>query len=142
MVRIRRSANRNNRCRLFEIFQRAPDDPFVDPRRIHFEQLVSREQTMDMYCSNEQPALPEARAKTRDELDILLSRLDEDTSQLIAQHPDEVHFMPLFADRADAIARQADAMDHAWVLDRIDAVLEKHGRHVGGYLPPHDLAMA
>lgn len=96
---------------------------------------------MDMYCGDPQSALHETRTKTREELDVLLSHLDEATAQLVAKHPDGVHFMPLFADRADAIAREADTGDVEWLLHRIDAVLEKHGGHSGEYLLPHDLLM-
>jgi hypothetical protein len=89
-----------------------------------------------------QPARPQATFKTRDELAVMLSELDDCMPQLIVDHPDNADFMPLFADRADAIARQADAADHPWLLDRVDALLEKNGMQDDEYLPPHDLLLA
>lgn len=97
---------------------------------------------MDTNRNDQQPVPPESLAKTREELDLLLAHLDEAVPQLIAQHPDCVDFMPLFADRADAIARQANATDYEWLLGRVDAVLEKNGKRSGEYLPPHDLLIA
>jgi hypothetical protein len=37
---------------------------------------------------------------------------------------------------------QADAADHPWLLDRVDALLEKNGMQDDEYLPPHDLLLA
>lgn len=86
-----------------------------------------------------EPALRQANPKTREDLGILLAALDEAMPQLIAQNPDGADFMPLFADRADGIARQADVADHEWLMGRVDALLEKNGRRDDEYLPPHDL---
>jgi len=47
--------------------------------------------------------------------------------------------MPLFADRADALARQADIADHQWLMERVDAVLEKNGKRDDEHSPPYDL---
>jgi hypothetical protein len=80
--------------------------------------------------------------KNRDELTILLAGLDASMPQLIADHPDSADFMPLFADRADAIARQADTADHKWLMGQVDALLEKNGKQHDEYLPPHDLLLA
>ncbi|WP_158753993.1 hypothetical protein [Dyella sp. S184] len=75
---------------------------------------------------------------TREELQSMLVKLEQVTPQLITQHPDDADFMPLFADRADAIARMAGAGDYEWVMDRIDAILDKNGKMEGEYLPPND----
>lgn len=89
-----------------------------------------------------QPALRQASLKNRDELAVLLHSLGQAMPQLIADNPDSADFMPLFADKADAIARQTEAADHQWLMDRLDALLENNGVHDDEYLPPHDLLLA
>jgi hypothetical protein len=89
-----------------------------------------------------QAVRPQAAFKTRDELTVLLTELDDGVPQLIAHYPDSADFMPLFADRADAIARHADAVDHAWLLDRVTALLKKNGLQDNEYLPPQDVHFA
>ena len=77
--------------------------------------------------------------KSRRELTTLLARLGESMPQLMADHPESADFMPLFADKADTIARRADAADGPWLMDRIEALLENNGIRNEEYLPPHDL---
>jgi ribosome assembly protein YihI (activator of Der GTPase) len=89
-----------------------------------------------------QPTLHRTSLKNREELAVLLEGLDASMSQLISDNPSSADFMPLFADKADAIARQANAADHQWLIDRLDALLEKNGIHDDEYLPPHDLLLA
>ena len=89
-----------------------------------------------------QPTRRQANPKTHAELGILLTALDEALPQLIAQNPDGADFMPLFADRADSIARQTEVADLEWLMSRIEALLEKHGRRDEQYLPPHDPSIA
>jgi hypothetical protein len=86
-----------------------------------------------------QPTLSLNSLKHRDELAVLLDGLGASLPQLIADHPDSADFMPLFADKADAIARQADVADHPWLMHRLDTLLQKNGIHDDEYLPPHDL---
>jgi len=45
----------------------------------------------------------------------------------------------LFAHRADVIAMQADAVDHQWLIARVDGLLEKNGMLDEEYLLPHNL---
>jgi hypothetical protein len=82
--------------------------------------------------------LAQAMPKTREELESMLMTLDKAMPQLVRQYPEDADFMPLFADRADVIARLAGAGDYEWVMDRIDTILDKNGKLEGEYLPPDD----
>jgi hypothetical protein len=85
------------------------------------------------------PDLPQIASKSRRELSVMLAKLDEAIPRLIAQNPDNADFMPLFAHRADVIAMQADAVDHQWLIARVDGLLEKNGMLDEEYLLPHNL---
>ena len=82
--------------------------------------------------------LAQPSPKNRDKLQSMLVKLEQATPPLIKKYPDDADFMPLFADRADTIARVAGAVDYEWVMDRIDAILDKNGKLEGEYLPPND----
>jgi len=88
-----------------------------------------------------EPAPQQVKLKTREELAALMDGLEKAMPQLMAENPDGADFMPLFADRADAIARQTDIADHDWLMDRVDALLEKNGKQGDEYLPPRDLIL-
>jgi len=82
--------------------------------------------------------LTQPLSKTRQEIESMLAELERAMPQLFKQNPDDADFMPLFADRADVIARVAGAGDYEWVMDRIDAILDRSGKLEGEYLPPND----
>ncbi|KLD64491.1 hypothetical protein [Dyella japonica] len=62
----------------------------------------------------------------RDDLRRLLVELESQIEPLRAEHPDPEHFWPEFAERADAIRRQADPHDCDWAATWIEAMLAFH----------------
>jgi hypothetical protein len=67
--------------------------------------------------------------KHRDELAILLADLGASMLQPIIDKPDSADFMPLFAGRADTIARQAHAAHRQLLVDRFNALLEEINKY-------------
>lgn len=65
--------------------------------------------------------------KTRAELDAVLDGLDSAIPRLKAECPDEGEFWSAFAGMADDAFEHASARDFAYVSERVDAILAKHG---------------
>jgi hypothetical protein len=83
------------------------------------------------YTIREEPqSVPrQASWKHRDELAIFLADLYASMPQPIIDKPDRADFMPLFADRADTIARQAACSRRQWLVDRFNALLEEINKY-------------
>lgn len=66
-------------------------------------------------------------ATTRSQLEAELTRLDEQIPALQRDHPDVDDFWAAFAGATDFATESAGADDMAWINERIDALLVKHG---------------
>jgi hypothetical protein len=79
-------------------------------------------------------------ALSRAELDKLLADLDAAMPAMIAEYPDPADFNAAFAGLADVITDNASVADDAWVFERIDGILERHGLWRPGQedLPPDE----
>lgn len=64
-------------------------------------------------------------AATHDELLRMISSLDADVPGLLAAHPQPSEFWAAFNVRAGAIQAAASPDDHAWICERLDALLER-----------------
>jgi hypothetical protein len=75
---------------------------------------------------------------TRKELLAKLAVLDQRMGALKSENPESDVFWPAFAVEADQITDGASATDYAWALEKIDAILLKHGRGAKDDMFPSD----